>query len=112
MGLGLDASPRSIVRAPRWPSTGAVLLGIIAIACAVAGFVMKMPYSLGIPGYVLGCIGSVALASVHRALEYKERSNPRFRLEPRLALTARIGMLVGIAGGLACAFLIATELAK
>lgn len=100
------------VRAPVWPAIAVCVVALTALGCAVASLRLGAPIMVPIAGYVAGCILSVAFASTHRALENRERSNPRFRLQPSLGRIVKVGMALGVVGGLACAFALATELAK
>jgi hypothetical protein len=85
---------------------------LVAVGLAVACLVHALDWYYAIAGYILGCIAAVATASVHRALENKQRANPQFRLEPWIARVTTGAMVLGIIGGLASAYVIAHELAK
>ena len=109
------AVTHEVVRAPKWPAAAAAGTAILA---AVGGVVCQFVAEnddivvVALAGYILGCIATVILASTHRALENRQRSNPGFRLEPWLGHLAQVAMIVGFAGGLWCAFSLATEWAK
>lgn len=100
------------VYVPRGPAVVTLALAIVAGACAVLGATQPVSWLVPLAGYVMGCIGTVAGASVHRSLENKRRSNPRFQLQPFLGRLAHGAMVAGLVAGLMCAFLVATELAK
>ena len=104
------------VTAPKWPMMTTCVLALLALGAAVVAQFANMPtstrFAVAIAGYVFGCIGAVAAASVHRALENKQRSNPQFRLQPYLSATTRFAMVAGLVGGLACAVVLALEVAK
>lgn len=104
------------VTAPKWPMMTTCAAALLALGAAVASQFVDMStpmrMSIAITGYLLGCIGAVAAASLHRALENRQRSNPQFRLEPHLSVTTRVAMVAGLVGGLACAVVLALEVAK
>ena len=100
------------VKAPKWPMLTTCAAGLVALGAAVAGVLGVLPWPAAVVGYVFGCVIAVATASVHRALENKEKSNPQFRFEPYLGAVTRIAMIAGIVGGLLCAYFLATEVAK
>lgn len=111
---GTETAVHDVVRTPLWPALAVGGAALVAVGSAVASLVWADAplVPLAIAGYVIGCIAAVALASTHRALENRVRPNPQFRLQPALGLSVRVSMIAGVAGGLVCAFQLATELAK
>lgn len=101
-----------VVRTPRWPVLATCVTALIAAGAAFVSLRFGSPIILALLGYVSGCIAAVAAAGAHRAAENKRRSHPDFRPEPVLGRTARIAMVIAIAGGLACAVALAMEVAK
>jgi len=107
LNSGVEARP------PWWPVIAVIGVSLASLALAVLPLsgVTSPTEPLLIGGYVLGAIIAVGLMTVYRALKAQRRSKI-FRPSPlrdRLTMTFT---LLGVLGGLTCAFLLATEMAK
>ncbi|QDB79064.1 hypothetical protein FE251_06530 [Georgenia wutianyii] len=96
---------------PYWP---VALQGGAVAAAAVLGWLVaarEAPWELAVVGYVLGAVVAVFLLTLYRSLSSLRRSK-HFLRRPLLD-RASLGLAVaGLACGLFCGYLVATELAK
>jgi hypothetical protein len=95
VGVGVALAALSVVLA--------VLAGQ-AIASAVLWF--------GGAGYLCGALGTIICASWYRATRNRARQDPWYQPLPAGDVLIKAALVAGLAGGLWCAFLVATELAK
>ncbi|WP_154794115.1 hypothetical protein [Occultella kanbiaonis] len=98
------------VRAARWP----VVLEVLAVLGAIAVVALNLTEAtwwLCLIGYLLGAVVAVVFAAVYRSIRAARRSKV-FRPSPGLDRIVTITMVVGVLAGVACAYLLATEVAK
>ncbi len=99
------------MRASWWPVAAQ---GVAVVLAAVAAWLASQDPALpvAVVGYVSGAVVVVAFSAVYRALRDGRRGDGAFRPQPWLDNLARVLVLLGVAAGMANAFLLATELAK
>jgi hypothetical protein len=102
------------VHAPSWPPALSAATAVLAILTAVLDVTVLTPPSrvVLLAGYLLGAVGTVAFASVYRALRNSRRRDPRFRVQRGLDTAVAWLTGVGVVAGMVNAALLATELAK
>ena len=97
------------VRAPAWPAAAAGLCALASLALVVPG---SGSLPLAVVGYVLGALVVPAFTVIYRFGRRSAAQSPFFL--PKLAVDRAVLLILvlGIVGGMANAWFIATELAK
>jgi hypothetical protein len=107
--IAAPLAPGEPVRIPSWPGFFGVVVGLLSLLIAIVG---KGDVALLGAGYVLGAVAAPALAVAHRYFAEARRKDPWFVGSSRPGRVIALGVGVGLAAGLANAWLLATELAK
>ncbi|TDE92635.1 hypothetical protein EXU48_13945 [Occultella glacieicola] len=100
----------SSVQAARWP-VALELLAVLGALTVVALNLTVTTWWICLVGYVLGAVVTVVFAALYRSIRAARRSKI-FRPSPGLDRVVTVVMVVGVAAGIACAYLLATEVAK
>lgn len=100
------------------PSWVPVAVGsALAVASLAAGALASQAVAaavlwIGGAGYMCGALGTIACASWYRSTRNRARQDPWYQPFPAGDVLIKVMLAGGLAGGLWCAFLVATELAK
>lgn len=109
------AGSQGAVRPLLWPVVAEAFVALAAVGIAASGLLpVETTVVSTAAGYVLGAVVVVVLAAVYRSARHARRANPNYDATAgkRLDRLSVVFMIVGLAGGLLSAFLLATELAK